>query len=211
MDELRELPAAPTSGRRSGRSLNSRVLQLAAFALSFILVAGLVVTSSRAAFTAQTDNPGNTVTAVSIDRADNDSGGAMFSSSALLPGENVVRCIRVAYSGTADPLPVRLYATAAPTGTLAPYLNLAVDVAATNGDAFGTCTNFDSAGSTNLFTGTLGAFAAARPDYANGLSTWDPAATGEARVFRFTVSVQDTPAAEGASTTFGFSWETRTS
>ena len=29
--------------------------------------------------------------------------------------------------------------------------------------------------------------------------------------FRFTISVQDVPAAEGKSTTFGFSWETRTS
>ena len=48
-------PGVHTTGR-SGRSLNSRVVQLSAFALTFILVALLVVTSSPAAFVAQNDN-----------------------------------------------------------------------------------------------------------------------------------------------------------
>ena len=198
---------------RRGRSLNSRVLQLAAFALSFILVALLVVTSSRAAFVAQNDNTNNTVSSASIDLTDNDANGAMFNSTGLLPGANVEKCIEVTYTGNIDPLPVKLYATAPPTGSLAPYLNLTIDVAAENDDAFGTCTDFGAVGgSTNVYTGTLGAFATAYPDYATSSSTtWDPTGTGQARTFRFTLSVQDVAAAEGTTTTFGFSWETRTS
>ncbi len=77
----------------------------------------------------------------------------------------------------------------------------------------GTCTSFgDDGGSTNVYTGTLGGFATAHPNFDNGRSTtWDPTGTGQTRTFRFTLSVQDVPAAEGQSTTFGFSWETRTS
>ena len=80
-------------------------------------------------------------------------------------------------------------------------------------DAFGTCTNFGLVGgSTNVYTGTLAAFASSHPDYANGRSTtWDPTGTGQARTFRFTLSVQDNAAAEGLTSSFGFSWETRTS
>jgi hypothetical protein len=207
------LHPAGSPGRRGGRSVNSRVFQLAAFALSFILVALLVVTSSRAAFVAQNDNIANTVTAAAVDLTDNASGSAMFNSSGLMPGTDVTKCIEVTYVGNIDPLLVNLYATAAPTGTLATYLNLRIDVADENADAFGTCTDFGLVGgSTNVYTGTLAAFATTHPDYASGRSTtWDPTGTGQARTFRFTISVQDTAAAEGLTTTFGFSWETRTS
>lgn len=210
-----------TSVRRSevaaagprGRSLNSLAIQLSAFALTFILVALLVVTSSKAAFVAQNDNTTNTVTAAAIDLGDNDANAAMFSSTGLMPGTNVQKCIEVTYTGNIDPLPVQIYATSAPTGTLATYLNLTIDVAAANGDAFGTCTNFGLVGgSTNVYTGTLAGFASTYPSYASSRSTtWDPTGTGQARAFRFTVSVQDNAAAEGLTSTFGFSWETRTS
>ena len=212
MSAPRQLPAGGPAPR-GRRSVNSRVLQLAAFALSFILVALLVVTSSRAAFVAQNDNTTNTVTAAAIDLTDNDSTSAMFNSVGLLPGTDVQKCIDVTYTGNIDPLLVKLYATAAPTGTLATYLNLTVDVGNDTADAFGTCTNFGLVGgSTNVYTGTLAAFASAYPDYATSRSTtWDPTLTGQTRTFRFTISVQDVPAAEGLTTTFGFSWETRTS
>ena len=196
-----------------GRSVNSRVFQLAAFALTFILVALLVVTSSRAAFVAQNDNLANTVTAATVDLTDDDTGSALFNSVGLVPGTTVTRCIEVTYSGTVGPLPVLLYATAAPTGALAPYLNLSVDVAAANADTFGSCTNFGAVGgSTNVYTGTLGGFATSHAGYATGRATsWDPTGSGQGRTFRFTISVQDNASAEGQTTTFGFSWETRTS
>jgi hypothetical protein len=95
--------------RRSGRSLNSLAIQLSAFALTFILIALLVVTSSRAAFVAQNANDGNQVSSASIDLADNDSDTAMFANvNGLMPGNPVDRCIDVTYTGTVDPLAVLL-------------------------------------------------------------------------------------------------------
>lgn len=207
-------PTVVERPRRRGRSLTSLTVQLGAAALTFILIAGLVVTSSRAAFVAQNDNTSNQVTAAAVDLTDTDSGTAMFNQSGLMPGTNVQKCIEVTYTGNVDPLPVQIYASGAPTGTgLATYLNLTIDVAGANGDAFGTCTNFGLVGgSTNVYTGTLASFASTYPSYASSrATTWDPTGSGQARAFRFTVSVQDNPLAEGLTSTFGFSWETRTS
>jgi hypothetical protein len=185
------------------------MLQVAAVALAFVVVAGLVVTSSRAAFVAQTGNLTNQVTSAAIDLADNDSGVAMFQNvTGLMPGTNVDRCIDVTYTGTVDPLPVLLYAAAPPTGTLAPYLNLTVDIGADTADPFTGCSTFVSSGS--VYSGTLDGFATTHSGYAAGATTWDPAGSPETRTFRFRISVQSTPAAEGLTSTFGFSWETRT-
>lgn len=203
-------PVGAAALRRGSRSGTARLLQFAALALSFIAVSVLVVTSSRAAFVAQNDNISNQVTAASVDLSDTDSGSAMFANvTGLMPGTEQVRCIDVTYAGTVDPLPVLLYATAAPTGTLAPYLNLTVEVGADATPVFGDCTGFVPSGT--VYTGTLAAFATTHGAYATGAATWDPAASPDTRTFRFRLSVQDDAAAEGRTSTFGFSWETRTS
>ena len=196
--------------RRRGRSLNSLAIQLSAFALTFILIALLVVTSSRAAFVAQNDNSTNQVSSAAITLTDNDSTTAMFNNvTNMIPGTTYERCIDVTYTGTVDPTAVILYASGTPTGTLAPYLDLTVQVGADTPAAFRDCTGFVSSGT--LYTGTLDAFATARTSYANGVSTWDPVGSPETRTFRFVLTVQDNTAAAGKTTTFGFSWETRTS
>ena len=197
--------------RRYGRSTNARLVQFGVAALSFIAVALLVTTSSRAAFVAQNDNVGNQVSSAAIDLTDNDDTNAMFSVGNLVPGVNEVRCIQVTYAGNVNPTAVRLYRAGVPTGDLAPYLNLTVEVGPAIGAGFSGCTGFSP--TATEYTGTLGGFATTRTGYADAaaLTTWDPAVTGETRTFRFTVSVQDLAAAEGKSTTFGFSWETRTS
>jgi hypothetical protein len=196
--------------RRSGRSLNSLAIQLSAFALTFILIALLVVTSSRAAFVAQNANDGNQVSSASIDLADNDSETAMFANvTGLMPGNPVDRCIDVTYTGTVDPLAVLLYASGTPTGTLPAYLDLTIQIGADTGAGFRDCTGFVPTGT--LYSGTLAAFGAARNSYATGLTTWDPVAGPDTRTFRFVLTVQNNPAAEALSSTFGFSWETRTS
>jgi hypothetical protein len=196
--------------RRSGRSLNSLAIQLSAFALTFILIALLVVTSSRAAFVAQNDNAGNQVSSASITLADNDSGTAMFANvTGLMPLSPVDRCIDVTYTGTVDPTAVLLYASGTPTGTLAPYLDLTVQIGADTGAAFRDCTGFVPTGT--VYSGTLGAFATSHGTYGTGVTTWDPVAGPDTRTFRFVLTVQDTPAAAGLTSTFGFSWESRTS
>jgi hypothetical protein len=207
---LEHSPADASSRRRRGRSLNGLAIQLAAGALSFVLIALLVVTSSRAAFVAQNDNIGNSVTSASIVLADNDSSTAMFNNvTGMIPGTPVDKCIDVTYTGTVDPTAVMLYASGTPTLDLAPYLDLTIEIGADTPAPFRDCTGFTP--TATLYTGTLAAFASAKTNYTNGVSAWDPSVTGEVRTFRFRLSVQDNPLAANKSTTFGFSWETRTS
>lgn len=209
------LPRPPRAGvpARRGRSVRMLAVQLGAVVLGFVLVAVLVVTSSRAAFVAQTNNATNQVSSAGINLTDDDSGTAMFNNvTGLVPGANTDRCITVTWTGTTNPLAVKLYASGAPTGNLAQYLNLAVDMLPGTGDSFGSCTNFTGT-PTNVYTGTLSAFATAYTGYANGVSTtWTPtmATSPDARTFRFRISVQDVAAAQSQTTTFGFTWETQT-
>jgi hypothetical protein len=203
-------PAADASPRRRGRSLNGLAIQLAAGALSFVLIALLVVTSSRAAFVAQNDNTGNSVSSASILLSDNDSTTAMFNNvTGMVPGTPVEKCIDVTYTGTVDPTAVMLYASGTPTLDLAPYLDLTIEIGADTPAAFRDCTGFTP--TATLYTGTLATFASAKSSYATGLTTWDPSVTGEVRTFRFRLTVQDDALAANKSTTFGFSWETRSS
>jgi hypothetical protein len=204
-------PAAVYATPRA-RSRTALAVQLAAVVLAFVLISVLVVTSSRAAFVAQTGNGGNQVSSAGIRLGDDDSGTAMFDNvGGLVPGTDVDRCITVTYTGTADPLPVMLYADAAPTGGLAQYLDLTIDVAPATGVAAPSCSGFPAT-PTNVYTGTLSDFAANYTSFASGRSTtWDPSTTSpEARTFRFRVAVKSDAAAQNQTTTFGFTWETQT-
>jgi len=199
--------------RRRGRSLNSLAIQLSAFALTFILIALLVVTSSRAAFVAQNDNSTNQVSSAALALSDNDLTTAMFDAVPnMVPGTTYERCIDVTYTGTVDPTAVKLYASGTPSGTLAPYLDLVIQVGVDSTPVFGDCTGFVSSGT--LYTGgTLDAFATAKNSYATGVTGWDPTGTPspDTRTFRFVLTVQDNTLAAGKTTTFGFSWETQSS
>ncbi len=197
--------------RRRRRSRNALVLQLSAMALAFILVALLVVTSSRAAFVAQSDNLANQVTSASVQLSDDDNGTAMFDNvTGLIPLQPVDRCIDVTYTGTVDPTAVSLFSAGTPTGTLAPHLNLTIEYAPDTGDDFGLCGAFPPVG-TPVYDGTLAGFSTARTGHLNSLTTWDPAAGTETRTFRFRITVQDVATAANKTTSFGFTWETRTS
>lgn len=142
-----------------------------------------------------------------IQLTDDAAGTAMFSGDLrLAPGEPVSQCIRVNFDGDVDPRPVVLYA-AAVEGELAPFLDLTVETGPPEGGAFGDCAGF--APVAELYSGSLADFGAAHRSYGTGLTTWDPAGPGESRSFRFVVTVQDVPAAEGLSAGFGFTWEAR--
>jgi hypothetical protein len=245
-------PKPKKKRRRRRFSLNGLAIQLSAFALSFTLVALLVVSGSQAAFVEESEaiadyvpigttappedggsdwtprspspspsSPAPTsappaeepepepeeVPSTVVELADSDAGTAMFGAEVTLaPGVGSDRCIEVAYDGNVDPQPVQLYAATA-IGDLAPYLDLTIEIGDAAPGAFGNCDTFVP--SAQLYAGTLAAFAAAHDGWATGVPTWDPGPEAEARTFRFTVSVQDDPAAEGRSVAFGFSWETR--
>lgn len=213
MSASRSHPAGRPASGGGGRSLNSRVFQLAAFALSFVLVALLVVTSSRAAFVAQNENTANTVTSAAVRLTDNDGTSAMFVGlTGMTPGAAEERCIQVTYNGNVNPTEVKLYiAGALAAGDLSDYLDLTIEVGAATNQPFRDCTGFSR--TATLYSGDLLGFATAHPDYATTplATTWNPSGSGDARTFRFTIAVQDVADAAGKSTTFGFSWETRTS
>lgn len=196
-----EVGAAPR------RWLGESTARLAAMGVALLLVVFLVLSASRAAFTATTDNSGNSVGTGTIALADDDAGSAMFEAvSNLGPNDSVSRCIHVDFTGSLDADPIVMYVAGAPTGTLAPYLDVVIEVGADNGDAFPACTGFSP--TSTLFTGTLASFASTHADYGSGLSTWDPSGPSS-RTFRVTVTVQDDPLAAGLVTGWGFTWEAR--
>ena len=141
-----------------------------------------------------------------ISLTDDAGGTAMFTDDGgLSPGSPEQRCIRVTFDGDVVTGPVVLHA-AEVRGALAQYLDLTVEVSP-DGGAFGDCSGFVP-GAT-LFDGSLAGFGSAHGGYDSGLVGWTPSAPGEARSFRFTVSVRDVPEAEGLSAGFGFTWQTR--
>lgn len=204
-----QTPAGGRSRRsRSRRSLGGRALQLSAVGLSFTLVALLVVSTSQQAFSAQTDNSANKVSTATINLTDNDAGAAMFNVADAVPGTNYDRCITVTYTGLTNPKGIKLYLSTAPSpATLAPYLNVTVDMAtAIPSHVFSDCSGFGSPTSVvatkKLSAMMVGSYSA------NNFDTWTPTASGQARTFRFRVSVDDVAAAQSTEATgFAFKWE----
>ena len=178
-----------------------RMLPVAA-AGSFVAITALVVTTSSAAFTASTDNTGNSWTAGTLALSDDDDGTAMFATTAMRPGATTENCIAVTYNGTiAGGVPVTLHA-ATPTPDLAPYLDLTVERG--TGGGFGTCTGFSP--TETAYTGTVAGFAAAHSNTGPGAGTWSPAPGGTA-TYRFEATLRSEDAAQGLSAAAVFTWK----
>jgi hypothetical protein len=185
-------------------------LQVAAAAVSLVLVSLLVLRVSSAAFSAQTDNPDNSWATGQIDLSDDDGGGAasaMFDVTGMVPGQTVTKCITVTYTGGVDPGVVKVFADVT-DGGLGDHLDVTVKEG--NGGAYGNCTGF-SATATLESAVTLNAFAA-HADYATGAGTWNPSATGQAKTYQFVATLgSDTPdSVQGADAQATFTWETTT-
>ena len=89
-------------------SVQATVARMTAIAGPFVVVTFLVLSASRAAFTATTANSGNSVAAGTVSLVDNDVGAAMFALTDLSPGANFDRCIEVEYTGSIDPQVIKL-------------------------------------------------------------------------------------------------------
>jgi hypothetical protein len=120
------------------------------------------------AFSSQTDNPGNVITAGSVKLADNDAGAALYALTAAKPGDSQTSCIKVTYTGSLD-ANVRIY-TPSTIGELGPNVNLKIEPGTQTTPSFPSCTGFtpDSGGA--LFEGTLASFGSERNSYANGIA-----------------------------------------
>jgi predicted ribosomally synthesized peptide with SipW-like signal peptide len=170
------------------------------------LAVGLIAFGSGGTYSAfldRTKSPGNGFAAGTVRLTDNDGGAAMFDVSGLRPSDAPRRsCITVTYDGSLD-ADTRLYAAVSSTG-VEQYLNVTVETGTTT-SGFGDCGGFTSL--STLYSGSLAAFP---KGWASGLAEpGNPWTTGEAHTYRFTVTVQNDPAAQGMAAATTFSWEAR--
>jgi hypothetical protein len=204
-----------------------RTLLAAAVPVGLVLSAAVVWQSTAAAFTATTDNEGNTWQAGSVVLADSARGSKLFDTAtgdgALHPGSTRSRCIRVDYTGslTAD---IRLSVTSPDPAatTLDPYLVMSVergkDVTATTPVPADCSTGFTSpvaflyntalaSDAAAVRTSTMADLKAAHGDYAHGLPVGAPVAGGTSLTFRITYAVEDDDGAQNTTSQATFTWE----
>jgi hypothetical protein len=181
----------------------------------FAVLAALAATGVFSAFSSQTDNPGNVVTAGTVTLSDDDGGSALYSLTAAKPGDSATSCIEVTYGGTLDST-VKLY-TPSSIGDLGPHVNLKIEPGSQASPSFPSCSGFTADAGGALYDGTLDGFAAAHSGYANGLAdnpgtsatAWT---TDDSVVYRVTATLAaNTPDdAQGDSTgTHTLRWEAR--
>lgn len=189
-------------------NLTKKLLATAVVITAASSVAGIQTFS---AFSGTTTNAANAFAAGTVVLGDNDSDAAMYNLTNQKPAAAVTTCIKVTYTGSLDAA-VKLY-TPDTIGTLGQYVDLTVTPG--TGNITGTsCTGFTADGS-DLYAGTLAAFATSHSSYTNGL-TDNPGTTAtkwvanDAVVYRFTLTLQDNNSAQGLTTgTHAFKWEAR--
>jgi hypothetical protein len=172
------------------------------------LLGGAAVVGTVSAFSGTTSNDGNSFSAGTVIIADNDAGSVLYNVSGQKPGQNTVKCIKLTYTGSlgAD---VKLY-TPSSVNASAQYINLTVEKGTSDTAVFPDCGTFNS--ESTIYSGTLANFAATANSYANGIAAYPGSQTAwvqnDTLVYRFTLSVQDDPAAQGASSGLhSFTWE----
>lgn len=212
------------------RSSAPRALVAAAVPVGLVLSAAVVWQSTAAAFSATTDNSGNTWQTGSVVLTDSDGGSALFDStrdSGLQPASTRSRCIRVDYTGSL-PANVRLYVTTPTSGatTLDQYLVMSIEQGAnvtaattvapdctsgftsTSGPTFVYNTKVAS-DPTSDQTKTMGALKTAAHDYASGLSVGSAVPQNTSLTFKITYSVMDNNSAQNTQSMATFTWEAR--
>jgi hypothetical protein len=187
--------------------------------LAIALVATIAGAQTWAAYSATTDNAANSFATGTVALSDDDSGAALLTLVAAVPGATDTGCITVTYTGSLASA-VRLYGTTSTGGTgLDAYLDLKVTRGSFTGaaPAFDACTGFapDAAdygsGAGVVYDGTLLGYP---DDYATGVvdpPTGGPASwtTGESHVYQLRVTLQDDVGAKGKTASQIFTWEAR--
>src|ERR1700743_3611704 len=160
---------------RAVRSQKGCVMSNRSKVLRTLLVLGIVACIAGAgvfsAFSSQTENSGNVLTAGTDTLEDNDGGTALYAITNAKPGESKTSCIKVTYKGSL-PATVKLF-TPSTIEALGAYVNLKVEAGTQTTSTFPSCEGFTaySTGGT-VYEGTLAAFATEHNSYANGISTF---------------------------------------
>ncbi len=187
-------------------------LTIAGALLGVMLSSVTVMTATRAAFSDQTSNSGNSVDTGDVTLTDNDLDVALFTITDLVPAGSESTCIEVTYSGSIpDPGVVKVYSGGfTDSNALADHLNITIEESTAIGLPLGICTGFDLGVTSTVFDDTLTVFGGLT-DYAAGAGTWDPSGTPESRSYRITVELDsgaDPVDAQGESITgLIFTWE----
>jgi predicted ribosomally synthesized peptide with SipW-like signal peptide len=165
--------------------------------LRTLLVLGIVACIAGAgvfsAFSSQTDNPGNVVTAGTVTLEDNDGGTALYAMTAAKPGEaSTPACIKVTYKGSLG-ASVKLY-TPSTIGELGPQVTLKIEPGTQASPSFPSCSGFTPDAGAALYEGTLSAFAAEHNGYANGVADFPGTSatkweTNDSVVYRVTATL----------------------
>lgn len=212
------------------RSTGLRSLLVAAVPVGLVLSTAVVWQSTAAAFTATTDNSGNTWQTGSVVLTDNDGGSALFSSaldSGLKPGSARSGCIRVDYTGSLA-ASIKLYVTTPTSGAVAldPYLVMSIEqgqnVTSATTVAPDCSSGFTSTSTptflyntkvasdpTSTQTATMSALKSAAHDYATGLTVGTAVTQNTSLTFKFTYSVKDDNNAQNVQSMANFVWEAR--
>lgn len=170
-----------------------------------VVASGIIVgSSSYAAFSATTDNVGNTWRTGSVQLTDDDQGAALFDVADLVPGDSGSKTITVT-AKTAKPSTVKLYTKDSDDDDqVAQYLDVTVERGhlTTPGDD----TSFVA--DETVSDGTLADLQAATT-FGSGLDDWDPATGEESTTYRFTYTLDAaTPnTAQDSEAATTFVWE----
>lgn len=191
--------------RRSFRLVYALVVAV----VGLVASAAIVWHASYSAFSSQTSTPNNNWAAGTVALSDDDANGAAFTASGLKPGSSGSKCIVVTSSGSLASV-VKLYAAnASTTNDLASHITLTIT--AGNGGSFGDCGSFTPlASGSDVYTGELADFVAAKKDYSTGLAVWSPNGnTTETRTFKIAYVVDATTpnTSQGGTAKVDFTWE----
>jgi hypothetical protein len=189
-------------------------LKLVATAVALALCAAVWSGGTWSAFDKTSSSPGNSVAMGSLTLGDNDGGSALLSLSNATTGSTATSCIKVTTTGVDSH--VRLYSSVTGTG-LEDGLNLSVTRGAIAGTpAAGSCAGFtadanDYLGSGNgvVYAGTLAGFP---QSFNTGLVDPVPGsaedwATGEAHVYKLTVTLPTAVGFYSKTASATFSWQ----
>lgn len=175
-------------------------------------VAGLAGNGGAwALFGGGTSNPGTSVAAGTLALDNDDDGGVVLDVSGMRPGQPTVeRCVQVRYTGDLE-AGLRLYGEV--SGALAPFVRLDITRGSETAPSEATCDSFTAdPGGGALYDGTLAALPA---DHSAGVVDRSPDggpaawADGERRSYRFRLTLEDTPEAQGLAAQARVIWEAR--
>lgn len=184
--------------------------------VSVLLAGGLVWQSSYAAFSARTENSGNSWSTGRVTLTDDDRGAAALTVENMVPGDTGQKCI-VVTSNSNVPGEVRTYVEdLLQDRGLESHILISIEKG--TGGSFNDCTGFTPASGTTPLSGTLAQLAAADTDWTTGANAWTTAGTpGETMTYRaqwsFTtagMTQAEIDALQGARVGLDVVWELQT-